>query len=112
VINTAYVLPTDDLALLALFNSKLIWFYFIGIASSVQSGYYRCFREYIEPLPIVTPDDEHAQKLATLAARRMKVTGTGGQELENEMNGIIYEMYGVTPEEREIIESHWPSEST
>ncbi len=108
--NPACFIPSNDLFLLAVLQSKVIWFVIDVTAQKVQSKYTRLYRKSVNPLPIVVPDRQTIQDLRELANKRVAVNQTQGKRLEERMNEIIYDIYGITPEERRIIESHWPIE--
>lgn len=55
---TGFFIPSNSKYLLALLNSKLMFFYFSSISSSIRGGYYRFKRQYVEKLPIKKIDDE------------------------------------------------------
>lgn len=63
----SYLIPAADWYLLALLNSRALWFIIQGMAPPVRGGFYECRVQYIETLPI--PPATAAQKaaLATLA---------------------------------------------
>jgi len=55
---TGFFIPSNSKYLLALLNSRLMFFYFSSISSSIRGGYYRFKRQYVEKLPIKNIDDE------------------------------------------------------
>jgi adenine-specific DNA-methyltransferase len=55
--NTTYFIPNSDLCLLGLLNSKLLWWFYGTITSSIQGGFVRYFSQYMEQLPIPTATD-------------------------------------------------------
>ncbi len=55
--NTAYIMPVDDLFLLALLNSDLFDFYYRQISSSYRGGYLRYIYQYVTQLPVVRIDE-------------------------------------------------------
>src|SRR6266567_4572049 len=70
--NTVYIIPKNDLYLLALLNSRLIWTYLkrkcTVLGDVEEGGRLRMFRIFIESLPIrrissTTPPSEHARLL-------------------------------------------------
>lgn len=50
--NTGYIIPTDDLFLLGILNSKLFDFYYRQISSTYRGGYLRYIYQYLTELPI------------------------------------------------------------
>jgi hypothetical protein len=71
---TAFIIPTDDLYLLALLNSELLFFFFRQDAVQRRGGYFEWKVQYIEKLPIrrihfTTPEAERERRVADLIAR-------------------------------------------
>ena len=128
--NTAYCLGTDDKYLLAVLNSRLFWFAIsnISIPFGVRAGEYRyrLIYQYMEKIPIrpinfSDPGDKarhdkmvklvdrmlelnkqkHSGKLAPSQADRVdrEIAAT-----DAEIDNLVYELYGITDEERKIIE--------
>jgi hypothetical protein len=128
--NTAYCLGTDDKYLLAVLNSRLFWFAIsnISIPFGIRAGEYRyrLIYQYMEKVPIrpinfSDPADrarhdkmvelvdgmlelnkqKHSGKLAPSQVDRVdrEIAAT-----DEEIDNLVYELYGVTEEEREIIE--------
>lgn len=50
--NTAYLVPDDNRALCAYLNSKLAWFYFVGLTNIARGGYLRLRTEFVGQLPL------------------------------------------------------------
>jgi hypothetical protein len=128
--NTAYCLGTDDKYLLAILNSRLFWFAIsnISIPFGVRAGEYRyrLIYQYMEKVPIrpinfSDPADmdrhdkmvkfvdrmlelnkqKHSGKLAPSQVERVdRELSTTDAEIDN----LVYELYGITGEERKIIE--------
>ena len=61
----SYLIPAADWFLLALLNSRALWFIIQGMAPPVRGGFYECRVQYIETLPI--PPTTAAQKAALAA---------------------------------------------
>jgi type I restriction-modification system DNA methylase subunit len=129
--NTIYFIPTDDLYLLALLNSKLIFSYFKRAAAVLgdpdKGGRLRWFRQDVLKLPIrrinfgdpadVARHDrmvalveemlrlqkEHAQAEALKEDRRHDLARRI-ERLDTEIDALVYELYGLTEEEIKIVE--------
>ena len=127
--NTAYCLGTDDKYLLGILNSRLFWFAIsnISIPFGIRAGEYRyrLIYQYMEKVPIrpinfSDPADKarhdkmvelvdrmlelnkqkHSGKLAPSQVERVdrEIAAT-----DAEIDDLVYELYGITGEEREII---------
>ncbi len=128
--NTAYCIGTSDRYLLGILNSRLFWFAIsnISIPFGIRAGEYRyrLIYQYMEQVPIrpinfSDPADKARHgKMVALVERMLelhKKTHSGKlapSELEllereiastdQEMNELVYDLYGITDEERKIIE--------
>jgi type I restriction-modification system DNA methylase subunit len=128
--NTAYCLGTDDRYLLGVLNSRLFWFAIshISIPFGIRAGEYRyrLIYQYMEKVPIRVID--HANKAdsvshgdivklvdQTLAWHKNLGTAKTPQEktvlgrqisaTDAQIDRLVYELYGLTPEEIAIVQS-------
>ena len=63
----ACMLPTNNKALLAIFNSKIVWFFLTSICVVRNGGYIEVKPQYFEQIPIPPIDNELGDTLSTLA---------------------------------------------
>ena len=56
----SYIIPTEDLFLYGLLNSKLYWFLIKSICPFVRGGFYEVRAQYIETLPVPNKPKEEA----------------------------------------------------
>jgi len=100
------IIPTNDLYLVGLLNSKALEFVMHSISAARRGGYFEYKPMYLEQLPI--PDANPAQRNAieALVRRLLDVEGQGPQiaEWERELNALVYEVYGLTEEEIGVVE--------
>ncbi|MCX6682694.1 MAG: Eco57I restriction-modification methylase domain-containing protein [Methanoregula sp.] len=123
--NTAiFSIVRKDLPLLGILNSKLGWFLISNYCTQIQNGYQLIF-QYLGKIPIYTPDfdkladkarhdrmvalvtqmlslHQYLQKAKTDQERRLVQ-----QEIEAtdvKIDALVYELYGLTAEERSIVE--------
>ena len=110
---------------LALFNSKIMWYFMKNTGYVLRGGYYTFTTDYLSPFPVRTIDfnkpvekkmhDQMVQlveqmlnlnkQLAeaktdhekTLLQRQIETT-------DNQIDKMVYELYGLTPEEIAIVE--------
>ncbi len=66
--NTGYFLPTEEKWLVALLNSKAVWYLVMGLSTHIRGGYRRMFTQQIETLPIPTASVTQQTELSQLAA--------------------------------------------
>jgi hypothetical protein len=119
--------------LCGLLNSRLLDFCFKRISTTFHGGYFAANKQFIEQLPIRTinfsdpADKARHDKLVELVERMLELhkrkgvappsrrqTGrpeAGATDLEREIartdaeiDNLVYELYGITDEERKIIE--------
>ncbi len=123
--NTAYIMPTDDISLLAQLNSCLMTFYYSHITSSIRGGYYRFIFQYVTQLPIRTIDFDSKDdvvkhdKMVTLVERMLdlnkKLDSANSPHdktrierdiaaTDNQIDRLVYDLYNLTEEEIAIVE--------
>jgi methylase of polypeptide subunit release factors len=68
--NTVYILPTDDLWILVVMNSPIMWWFSWRTATHGKDEALRFIREFVQELPISRPS-EGARNIATPIVRRL-----------------------------------------
>ena len=61
----SYFIPTGDLALLALLNSRLGWYFFTAVTPAVRNSWHEMRVQYVEKLPIPALVKKSSARLAT-----------------------------------------------
>lgn len=89
-----YFIPNPPPYLLSILNSRLYWFYIISISPSVRGGFHEQRVIYLRFFPVVIPSSEQACILESF---------TDDSRL-SDLNALVYEMYGLTPAEIELVE--------
>jgi adenine-specific DNA-methyltransferase len=109
--NTNYFLPTEKRYLCALLNSTLITYLYASLSPQIRGGFYRFFTQYVEQLPIIAPSQENIARLAALVDKLQALGGQGpdAEQLEHEVDAIVYRTYDLTEEEIAEIE-RWHAE--
>ena len=104
------IIPTGDLTLLAIINSRLIDFFLKQIASTKQNGYFEYKPVYVSQLPIVDPGVESGGKIRTIVNQILTTKRAdplaGTSDLEAEIDRLVYELYGLTAEEIKVVEGN------
>jgi len=120
-----FVLPSSDLALLALLNSKLSFFYFSRVCAALEGAgdrYYEFRSQYVDvfPLPAAFSESSKRTELKSLCERMLTLhqqlskakTPHAQTSLQSQIDAtdrqidqIVYELYGLTPEEVRIVEA-------
>lgn len=121
--NTVYFIPSNDVALLALLNSRLAAFYFRQVCAALEGpgeAYLRFFGQYLESFPVRLPEKEKDKtRFARLINDRFELqkqvaaVRDGHSRLVKErlldrvdelIDEMVYELYGLTAEEIAIVE--------
>ncbi len=123
--NTTYIICSSDRYLLSILNSPLMTFFYKNNFAAYRGGYLRFFTQYLEKLPIRTIDFNNPSekvvhdKLVSLVDRILELhkkknalpPSAEREKIEREIiitdekiDEIVYGLYGVTEEERRIIE--------
>jgi hypothetical protein len=95
--------------LLAIANSKLLWWFLITTGDTLQ-GDARTFKtNYLNPFPLPEKVDTKTEnkiadkvKLVLEAKKQSPTADTAA--LESEIDRLVYELYGLTEEEVKIVE--------
>jgi len=125
---TGYGIVSDAVSqkyLLGLLNSRLLFSYLLSIGTSLRGGYVRFWTQFLEKLPIPSIDlsnksDKAAHdRMVELVDRtldlhkRLHDANTPHEKellqrqivaTDSEIDGMVYELYGLTEEERRIVE--------
>lgn len=105
--NKCFFIPTDTKYLLGLLNANATWFFLRNIASALQGGALAMQSPYVGAIPIPSPTDEQRIAIERLVE---KVIDAHGEEFkiaawEQELNEIVYRLYGLTAAEIALIEA-------
>ena len=117
-VNTTYVVQSKEKAqneyLAALINSTLLSFYaqVLFFSTHMQSGYIELRTTQIEDFPIKLPSNKKEEALAEKITDKVKEilklkkkdANAGTARLEAEINSLVFDLYGISPEERKIIQ--------
>jgi len=121
--NTAYFIPTNDLSLLAILNSKLIFYFFKKIAAVLgdadKGGRLRWFTQDIVKIPIAKVSNENRKQIESLVNQMLEIQQKSQSNkveadkkhyqqkvelLDKQIDELIYEIYGLTKEEIAVVE--------
>ena len=106
--NTSYLLPTKEMWLLGLLNSRAVFWFYTKISTQIRGGFVRFIAQYVSQIPI--PNIKPAQQAfiskivdQILAAKRTD-PDADVSTLENEIDQMVYSLYNLTPDEIAIVE--------
>ena len=107
-LQTTYILPTEDLSLLAILNSQLIDWYarhkFQSLNDPWAGGGLRFIAQYMRHVPIADRTAEQKAALSELVERILANPESDQvREIEREIDALVYQLYGLTEAEIELI---------
>ena len=98
---------TSNKFILALLNSKLInfWFEINYKSTKINGGYFDLRGVQIESIPLKIPTEKQEKPIVQLVEKvtSLKEENKNAMELEDEIDILVYDLYGLTQEERKII---------
>jgi predicted KAP-like P-loop ATPase len=105
----------DDEYLIGLLNSKLLFWYLNQISNKFRGGWITCTKQYIEKLPIKKagnsrPEKQAHDKIVGYVEKLLELNKSAEpdqkqiQHYENQIDKLVYELYGLTEDEIKIIE--------
>ena len=92
-------------ALLGILNSKLIWFYLKIISVQLGKNAVRMKKIYLDKLPIIslTKKEERDIEIIVDEITELKKLNKDTQDLEERIDEMVYDLYGLTEDEKELI---------
>ena len=105
--NTLYLLPTKEMWLLGLLNSKAVFWFYTKTSTQIRGGFVRFIAQYVSQIPI--PDINPSQKalLENLVDKILAERTYPDKDvaaLEKEIDRVVYSLYDLSREEIEIME--------
>ncbi len=98
----------DKNYLLALLNSKLIFYILARESNKFRGGYITCTKQYFENLPIKILDTHSQLPFITLVDKILTAKKENPKAdtsaWEKEIDELVYALYGLTEEEIKIVE--------
>lgn len=107
-LNNVYFIPTRDLSLLAILNSKLFDWYarhkFYNLNDPWEGGRLQFFAQYMRNVPIANRTPAQKRELSRLVKRILPDPQSDGvREIERKIDKLVYQLYGLTDPEIELI---------
>ena len=101
VANKLYVIPTDDLSLLAILNSAAVAFLLPHVCSLIRGGYIEFRATHLGQIPVPHVPSHQGQAIAGLVRRLLELGGEGSTaaELANQLNERVYRLFGLSEHE-------------
>ncbi len=106
--DSMWIIPTKDKVLLAILNSKIGWWLISKYCSAIQNGY-QLIWNYLGQIPIpnnVNEKDSNKtiELVDQILAAKKSDPHADTSALEDEIDQLVYDLYGLTEEERRIVE--------
>ena len=106
---TTICVSSETRFLCGLLNSAVIWWVIRQVAAERQNDYYEFKPMYVSRLPIPKATSTEKAKLTSLVDRilaaKKKNADADTTALEREIDQQVYALYGLTPEEIQIVEA-------
>ena len=106
--NSMWFIPSDDKVLLGILNSKMGWWLISKYCSAIQNGYQLIWK-YFSQIPIATGNDTLRSRISVLVNDLISIKkqnpSADTTNTENQIDQLVYQLYGLTEEEIKIIEN-------
>ena len=106
--NSIWFIPSDDKVLLGILNSKIGWWLISKYCTAIQNGYQLIWK-YFSQIPIATGNDVVREKIVDSVNKILSIKKqdhtVDTTDLENQINQLVYQLYDLTKEEINIIET-------
>jgi len=103
--NSVWIIPTKSKWLVGFLNSRVGWYLISQFCTKIQNGF-QLIAQYFERIPIPrvskAQEVEIAQRVKQILAK--KARGEETTALEREIDEIVYGLYGLSAEERAVVE--------
>ncbi len=99
--------PVQTKFVLALLNSKLINWFYVNQFTNESNLTVNLSKAYLSQIPLVIPNKSDEKKIVSLVeiVLTMKQENIDSSSEENQIDQLVYQLYGLTEEEIKIIES-------
>ena len=104
--DSMWMIPTSDKALVGVLNSKMGWWLISKYCTQIQNGYQLIWEYFGKiPVPKVLPPELTTLVEEILATKKENATADV-LALEEKIDDLVFDLYGLTPEEREIVKGN------
>ncbi len=102
----AFIIPDASKYLLGILNSTVVLWLFDKLVARLQNGYYEPSAIFIKDFPIpVTSETQPIESLVNkILAIKAKKPTADVSDLEYQIDRMVYELFGLTPEEIAVVE--------
>ncbi|CAD5942364.1 class I SAM-dependent DNA methyltransferase [Planktothrix agardhii] len=105
--NSMWIISKEDKVLLAILNSKMGWWLISKYCTAIQNGYQLIWK-YFGQIPIPNITKEQGKPIISLVDQILTTKKSNPNAdttiLEQQIDQLVYELYGLTEEEIKIVE--------
>jgi type I restriction-modification system DNA methylase subunit len=103
----AFIIPNASKYLLGILNSTVFTFLFDKCLAKLQNGYYEPSSIFMKdfPIPVTTKPEAIETFVNKILLTKSKDSKADVSKLEHQIDQLVYQLYDLTPEEINIIES-------
>ena len=104
---TTFFIPSHDIAILGLLNSKLAKFYLNSIVSKMRGGYFSLSKAYVEttPIPLTLEKSAIGIIVEKIFAQNKSNPEAEISNFEKQIDRLVYELYELSEAEIKMIEN-------
>jgi adenine-specific DNA-methyltransferase len=96
-------IPSDNLYLLAVLNSKLADFYIKQLGVSRSGGYFEYKPMFVEQLPVPIVAKEIENSFSEIVKKILETKNFESTELNDKIDELVFDLFGMTENERQAI---------
>ncbi|WP_366146305.1 TaqI-like C-terminal specificity domain-containing protein [Crocosphaera sp.] len=104
----AFIISSDSKYLLGVLNSNVVMWLFTQLLAKLQNDFYEPSRIFMKHFPIPKATNKQDTEITEIVNKIIKIKNnnpdTDVSHLESEIDKIVYELYGLTPEEIAIVD--------
>lgn len=93
--NKVFIIPTEDLYLLAILNSAPVWSFLSEICPKMVGGAFAMQKPYVEQIPIPDAPASDRDSITALVQACLDKKGVGVAQVEAEINERVAKLYGL-----------------
>lgn len=109
-----FIIPIKNYFLLGLLNSKVVWWFLKQTCAVLgdpnSAGRLQLKRQYVELIPIPKASEKQINQISVIVDQILRLIKSDPNSkigvLEAEIDQIVYELYGLTKEEIQIVEHY------
>ena len=102
--DSMWIMPTTNKALVGILNSRMGWWLISKFCTQIQNGY-QLIWQYLSKMPVPKNlPSELSVKVDAIIAAKKADAGVDTSALEAEIDDIVFDLYGLTAEERALVQ--------